>query len=106
MSHTLYHILIVIRFMAVLSTIMKKYISLYYERMGLVLGDHIFCEVCLKKASDIHHIIPKGVGGDKRKDVFDNLIALCRGCHTKAHSGDLSIQGLKTITDKRNGGTA
>lgn len=41
---------------------------------------------------DIHHVIPQGEGG---KDVFENLILLCAGCHRLYHSkliGRFAIQ--------------
>ena len=44
--------------------------------------DIILCEVCGKKAVDIHHIHGRGKG----RDVENNLIALCRICHDKAHN--------------------
>lgn len=49
--------------------------------MGFDQSDFIPCEVCSKKAVDIHHIDAKGMGGSKNKDYIDNLIALCRECH-------------------------
>ena len=45
-------------------------------------GDWIGCEVCDTTAVDIHHIEPRGMGGSKSKDDPENLMALCRECHT------------------------
>lgn len=36
---------------------------------------------------DIHHIIPRTMGG---KDEAKNLIPLCKYCHIKAHNGSFS----------------
>jgi hypothetical protein len=45
----------------------------------------VLCEVCGRVASDTHHIQDRGMGGSKNKDYIENLIALCRECHNKAH---------------------
>lgn len=51
--------------------------------MGYDTSDFIPCEVCGKKAVDIHHIEARGMGGSDKKDVIENLMALCRECHIK-----------------------
>jgi 5-methylcytosine-specific restriction endonuclease McrA len=61
----------------------------YLESRGLTKTDFIGCEVCGVVASDIHHIQPRGMGGSKLRDTPDNLIALCRPCHTEADFGTL-----------------
>lgn len=61
----------------------------YLESRGLSETDFIGCEVCGVVASDIHHIQPRGMGGSKLRDTPDNLIALCRPCHTEADFGTL-----------------
>ncbi len=60
---------------------MKKHVKNYLKATGLQ-GEIILCEVCGQVAVDIHHIIFKGQGGS---DEYENLIALCRVCHEKAH---------------------
>lgn len=47
------------------------------------MDDFIPCEVCGKRAVDIHHIDARGMGGDPQggKDVIGNLMGLCRRCH-------------------------
>ena len=67
---------------------MKKYVKLYMNYYDYVIDDVIPCEVCSKVAVDIHHIDPRGLGGDPRgyKDQIENLIALCRSCHIKAET--------------------
>ena len=63
--------------------------------------NYLPCEVCGQKAVDIHHIEPKGMGGSKMKDYYDNLIGLCRDCHEKAHANKITKQQLKQIVNER-----
>ena len=43
------------------------------------------CQICGKKgATEKHHKKTKGSGGD---DTEENLIEVCRICHTKIHTG-------------------
>ena len=53
------------------------------DHFGYVLDDFIPCEVCGTRANDIHHIENRGSGGSKSKDVIENLMAVCRPCHTR-----------------------
>lgn len=47
------------------------------------------CKVCGKRgATEKHHIKSRGAGGD---DVEENLIEVCRICHTKIHKGVIKI---------------
>lgn len=59
--------------------------------------DFIPCEACGTIAVDIHHISPRGIGGDPRghKNQIENLIALCRSCHIKAETNKEFNQQLK-----------
>ena len=86
---------------------MKHYIMVYLESRGLTKTDFIGCEVCGVVASDIHHIQPRGMGGSKLRDTPDNLIALCRPCHTEADFGTLLPKDkLKQIVNTKLHGTA
>ena len=62
---------------------MKKHTRIYLDAMGYDETDWIECEViqCKAKAVDIHHISCKGMGGSKRKDYIENLMAICRHHH-------------------------
>jgi 5-methylcytosine-specific restriction endonuclease McrA len=62
---------------------MKKHTMTYLNHFGYDISDFIPCEVCGKKAIDIHHLEARGMGGTKTKDVIENLQALCRECHIK-----------------------
>jgi 5-methylcytosine-specific restriction endonuclease McrA len=75
---------------------MKPYIKLYLDHYNLH-GEYIPCVVCGATSVDIHHISPKGMGGRAGKDVIDNLIALCRLCHEKAHSSVLTKEYLRSL---------
>ena len=64
---------------------MKQHTKIYLRHFGYDTSDFIPCEVCSAKAVDIHHINARGLGGDPlgKKDVIENLMAVCRPCHTK-----------------------
>jgi 5-methylcytosine-specific restriction endonuclease McrA len=65
---------------------MKKHTKIYMKGNGFDTSDWIPCENCNNTAVDIHHITPRGIGGDPlgHRDQLENLIALCRSCHIKA----------------------
>ena len=47
------------------------------------------CQICGKKGStEKHHKKSKGSGGN---DTEENLIEVCRICHTKIHTGEIRI---------------
>ena len=60
---------------------MNKHTKIYCDFFNYDEGDFIPCEVCDKSAVDIHHIEARGMGGTKKKDVIENLMAVCRKCH-------------------------
>jgi 5-methylcytosine-specific restriction endonuclease McrA len=51
------------------------------EYFGYGVEDYIACELCNARAVDIHHISCRGMGGTKKEETIDNLMALCRTCH-------------------------
>ena len=56
-----------------------------------------YCEVCGDPYMlEIHHIRTKASGGE---DYLENLICLCRICHTKVHNGQISRETLFRIKD-------
>jgi hypothetical protein len=61
---------------------MKKHTQIYLKAMGYDTTDFVPCEVCQAQAVDIHHIESRGMGGSKEADTIENLMALCRQCHT------------------------
>jgi hypothetical protein len=42
-----------------------------------------FCQQALHEA---HHVWPKGMGGSKKRDVYANLLGVCRSCHRWIHA--------------------
>jgi len=72
---------------------MTKHCRIYMQYFDYGEQDVILCEACKRPAADIHHVNGRGKG----KDVIENLMALCRKCHTKAHEGKLTKGELKLI---------
>ncbi len=76
---------------------MKKHVKIYLDAHNLH-GERIMCQYCnSKEGTDIHHVDNKGMGGSKTKDYEENLIALCRDCHTDAHNEKISKEVFKNI---------
>ncbi len=73
---------------------MKKHIKVYFDFFDYGEQDFVACEVCDKRAVDVHHIDIKGMGGSKLKDNIENLIGLCRDCHNKAHRHQITTEAL------------
>ena len=69
--------------------------------MGYDTTDWIPCEVCNKQAVDIHHIEPRGMGGSKEADTIENLMALCRDCHTRYGDVKHHKEWLKHIHERK-----
>jgi 5-methylcytosine-specific restriction endonuclease McrA len=81
---------------------LKKHTKVYIEAMGYTDTDFICCEVCNRRAVDIHHIETRGMGGSKLMDTPENLMALCRECHHEADFGvELSKDFLKAVHLKK-----
>ncbi len=85
---------------------MKKHTKLYLDYFGYGIEDFIPCESCGSKAVDIHHIEARGMGGDKKADNINNLMALCRQCHlvmgdTKTHMEYLKSKHKEKLNGKR-----
>lgn len=80
---------------------MKKHTKIYLDHFGYGFEDFIGCEVCGRKAVDIHHIDCRGMGGGKSKDKIENLMALCRACHLEYGDKKQHIEYLKTLHNER-----
>lgn len=66
---------------------------------GYKIPEDVFCEVCGSPAKDIHHIEARGMGGDPngKKDVIENLQALCRHCHNNYGDVPECLEKLKEV---------
>lgn len=69
---------------------MQPHVRNYFKEFGYDESNFIKCEMpdCRQRAVDIHHVVSRSKFGSKRKkerDALDNLIALCRLHHDKAH---------------------
>lgn len=55
------------------------------------------CIACGNRGAEAHHVSSRGSGGD---DVENNLMPLCRICHTKIHQYGAVKMGEKYIAVK------
>ena len=82
---------------------MKQHTKIYFDYFGYDVTSFIPCEICEKKAVDINHIKPRGMGGSKKMDNIENLMALCRNCHIEYGDKKQHIDFLTQIhKDKCN----
>ena len=85
---------------------MKNHTKVYLNHFGYILDEFIPCEVCGARAVDFHHIEARGMGGTKKVDTIENLMALCRYCHvvmgdTKTHMEFLKEKHKDKLDGKR-----
>lgn len=74
---------------------MKNHTKVYLNHFGYIGEEFIPCEVCGQRAVDIHHIEARGIGGTKIGDTIENLMALCRYCHTVMGDTKTHMEFLK-----------
>ena len=77
----------------------KKYGRAWKRIRDRYAAAHPLCEMCLKEGrltpvDEVHHIVPISQGGTHARD---NLMSLCRSCHTKIHH-DLFGPGIQKLT--------
>jgi len=72
---------------------MKNHTKVYFKYFDYGEQDIVPCEACGSPAVDIHHIFGR-VGEDS--DSIDNLMALCRKHHERAHK-DISKETMLLI---------
>jgi len=72
---------------------MQNHTKIYFKHFDYAYAEEVVCECCHRPAVDIHHINGRGEG----KDVIENLIGLCRKCHTMSHDEKLSKGELQYI---------
>lgn len=57
------------------------------------------CEWCGRSAAiEVHHIIPRGMGGARRLDTDWNMVGLCRLCHDAAQQYRIPRRALLART--------
>ena len=81
---------------------MKKHTKIYMNYHNYDISDWIACEHCGTTAVDIHHLSGRGLGGSKKKDFIENLIALCRACHIKAETDKQFNNQLKELNKHKH----
>jgi len=59
----------------------RSHKRIYFDYFGYSSGDWIACSVCGNTAVDIHAIDCDGMGGTKKEQPIEGLIAVCRPCH-------------------------
>lgn len=80
---------------------MKKHTKVYLDYFGYGAEDFIGCEVCGSRAVDIHHIEARGMGGSKKLDTIENIMALCRNCHVEYGDKRQYMDNLKAVHQKK-----
>ena len=76
---------------------MKNHTKIYLKYFGYDTTSFIPCEMCGLKATDIHHIEARGMGGSKHADNIENLMALCRQCHIEFGDKKQHKEMLKVV---------
>ena len=60
----------------------------------------LWCEYCGKTGViHVHHLKSKGSGGH---DTPENLMSLCKDCHSAVHNGQISKQSLLRVREGNN----
>lgn len=59
---------------------MQSYTRKYLDAFGLDETDFVACELCGKRATEIHHIIARSKNKSLLNDI-KNCMACCRTCH-------------------------
>ena len=59
-----------------------NYKQKYFKELGLCTTDVLYCVICHKVATQLHHVVYKSQGG---KDEVNNLAPLCMSCHDGHH---------------------
>lgn len=58
------------------------------------------CRSCGRRATQIHHVMPRGRGG---RGVYSNGMAVCNDCHTKIHRNNDVLEYWIEVFRKKHG---
>ena len=58
------------------------------------------CQSCGQKATQIHHVKPRGRGG---RGVYSNGMAICNDCHTRIHKDNTLLDYWMFLYEQTNG---
>lgn len=74
---------------------MQAHTRIYMRYFGIGIDDRPLCEYCRRRVIvDIHHLEGRRV---HEANNIENLIGLCRSCHTDAHNEKISKCDLQKI---------
>jgi 5-methylcytosine-specific restriction endonuclease McrA len=64
--------------------------------------DEDTCQLCGKRAVEVHHIVPAGMGGKRVNELY-NMLCLCDECHKLAHRSRKTRERLEDWSRERYG---
>ncbi len=75
----------------------QRYGTQWRKIRALHVKSHPFCQECMKhdkftRVEEVHHIVPLSQGGTH---AHDNLMSLCKSCHSKISVADGDRWGTK-----------
>jgi len=79
---------------------MSEHVENYRAAWGFAEQDTVLCELCQRRAGEIHHIEYRSHGGT---DDFRNLIACCVECHRWAHARADRVEIMRAFKRWPNG---
>ena len=70
--------------------VLKRYGSVWKRVRASYVKAHPYCELCyqngvMKEVEEVHHKKPLSQGGTHN---FENLVSLCKSCHSRIHATD------------------
>lgn len=86
---------------------MQAHVKTYTKYFGYDKGDFIPCEYCGNGSVDIHHITPRSIAKKASLNKIENLAAVCRDCHNRAHNNkafneELRAKHIKNVMHCKN----
>lgn len=79
---------------------MQSYTKIYLDHFDYCIDDFIPCECCQGRATEIHHIHNRSHRRDLLNDI-NNIMAICRICHTKYGDKKQFVDFLQDIHNKK-----